>query len=268
MRIKTSIGSKHIHALLVFGIALILSLASCTGYKKVEYFKDVPDTLQSPPMEVVHQPFTEPKIQPNDILNVNITTLDPNTTAVFKQSVTQENNTDKGIGYMVNKNGQIDLPIVGLIDVAGLTTAEAADLIRTKAGKYYKSPGVNIQFANFYFVALGDVQKPGRHYVANEKVSIIDAIGMASDLQISGKRDNVLLIREEDGKKVFIRFDLGSTNIFTSPYYYLKTGDVIYVQPNKSKSRGATADATTVRYFSYLISLFSLSISLISILSK
>lgn len=267
MRSIQNIGKSYFLVFLLFSI-VGMSLSSCSKYRKVVYFKDVPDTLQAPPMEVVHQPFEEPKIQPNDILNINVATLDPNATAVFRQSTSQDNAEDKGIGYMVNKNGQIDVPVVGLITVAGMTTFEATTLIRDEIAKYYKNPVVNIQFGNFYFIALGDVKRPGRHYVVNEKVSIIDAIGMASDLEITGKRENVLLIREENGKKVFIRFDLGSTDVFKSPYYYLKTGDVIYVQPNKAKSKGATTDVTTVRYFSYLVSLFSLSISLISILRR
>lgn len=268
MRSIQNISKSYFLVFLLFSI-IGMSLSSCSKYRKVVYFKDVPDTLQAPPMEVVHQPFEEPKIQPNDILNVNITTLDPNATIVFKQSVSQDNNQqDKGIGYMVNKNGQIDLPVVGLLEVAGLTTYEATNLIREEVAKYYKKPVVNIQFGNFYFIALGDVNRPGRHYVVNEKVSIIDAIGMASDLQISGRRDNILLIREENGKKVFARFDLNSSEIFMSPYFYLKTGDVIYVEPNKARAKGAIIDSTRDRYISYLVSVLSITISLVSILSR
>ncbi len=261
-----SIRIRRFVLVVFFGLLIVAS--SCKNYKKVTYFKDVPDTLQGPAMEIVHQPFIEPKIQSNDILNVNITTLDPNATAVFKQSINQDNNQDRGIGYMVNKDGQIDLPVVGLVSVAGLTTYEATNRIREEVGKYYKNPVVNIQFGNFYFIALGDVNRPGRHYVVNEKVSIIDAIGIASDLQISGRRDNILLIREENGKKIFIRIDLNSSDVFKSPYFYLKTGDVIYVQPNKARARGATIDSTRDRYISYLVSILSITISLVSILSR
>lgn len=259
---------KSFTMLLLSSIIFSLMFTSCANYKQVRYFQDIPDTLQSPPMEVVHQPYVEPKIKPNDILNVNITTLDPNATVVFKQSISQESEQDNGIGYMVNRNGQIDLPVVGLVEVAGLTTYEATRVIRDEVAKYYKKPVVNIQFGNFYFTALGDVRLPGRYYVTNEKVSIVDAIGMASDLQVTGRRDNVMLIREEDGKKKFVRFDLNSSDVFKSPYYYLKSGDVIYVEPNKAKAKGAIMDSTRDRYISYLVSVLSITISLVSILSR
>jgi len=176
--------------------------------------------------------------------------------------------TQTAKGYMVATDGTIELPLIGKIEIEGKTTAQAKELIRIRATKFYKDPIVNIRFANFTVMMLGEVGQPGPLTVTNEKMSIVDAISLSSDLTIQGKRDNIMLIREENGKKVFVRFDMNSTDIFKSPYYYLKSGDVVYVEPNKVKKRNATADRSQERFIGYTATVLSLFTTLYILLGK
>eukprot|EP01012_Entosiphon_sulcatum_P031666 TRINITY_DN40357_c0_g1_i1.p1 TRINITY_DN40357_c0_g1~~TRINITY_DN40357_c0_g1_i1.p1 ORF type:complete len:185 (+),score=17.36 TRINITY_DN40357_c0_g1_i1:59-556(+) len=152
----------------------------------------------------------------------------------------------------------IEVPLVGRVNVLGQTTTEAKETIRSKASQYYVNPIVNVRFLNFYINVLGNVTRPGKYTVADEKTSILDAIAIAGDLSITGKRDNVLLIREENGEKRFIRFNLNSTEIFKSPYYYMRSGDIVYVEQGKAKSRTGTTDTSKDRYITLTTSIISL----------
>src|SRR5699024_1514139 len=124
----------------------------------------------------------------------------------------------------------------GKVKLAGLTTFQAQDLIKQKASVVYATPNVQVRFANFKVTILGDVTRPAAYTLSNERVSVLDALGLAGDLTIFGKRENVLLIRDDNGKKDFARLNLNSKDLFNSPYYYLKQNDVIYVEPNKGKA--------------------------------
>ena len=248
-------------ALFLFVITSISMLSACSGSKRIGYFKNVPDSLAQP-MVVKHSDYQEPVIQPNDILSVKIQTIGTQASDITSGNASENS---AGSGYMVDKAGNIELPMVGMVKVGGLTTTGAKEAIRKKADKYYKDPVVNVMFANFHITVLGEVNKPSKYIIANERVSILDAIGLAGDMTAYGKRDNVLLIREENGSKVFVRFNLNSTDIFQSPYYYLKQGDQVYVEPNKSKSRTATTDSTRDRYITYTASILSVLLSAFAI---
>ena len=141
------------------------------------------------------------------------------------------------MGYLVNDEGMVIFPVLGAVKAAGLTKKqleeELTDTLTDK--KLLVDPIVNVRFLNFRVTVLGEVARPTTINVANEKISILEAIGLAGDLTIFGKRDNVLLIREEGGKKLIRRINLNSENVLTSPYYYLKTNDIIYVEPNSAK---------------------------------
>ncbi len=244
-------------------LIVVLTFVGCSTAKRVPYFKNIADSVNVS-STLPHSNYIDPKIEPNDILQVVIQTIDPKTHNVFSQENTKETvGTVQTSGYLVDKQGYVELPVVGRLKVAGMTTTEAKKAIRERATKVYKEPVVNVRFANFYVTVLGEVGRPGRYIVTNEKVSIIDALGMAGDMTIFGKRENVLLIREEEDKKVFIRFDLNKTDCFQSPYYYLNSGDVIYIEPNKAKARTATTDASRDRYFTLIASALSLTVSII-----
>jgi polysaccharide export outer membrane protein len=190
--------------------------------------------------------YYTPVIQPDDILQVSIQTLDPAATALLSQ---QNTNTWPSIGantgapgsptavnvsgYLVDKEGSVILPLIGKVMASGKTTDAIRDEIRAKAAEYYKDPVVTVRFANFKITVLGEVARPSTYVMPSEKVTLLDAIGIAGDLTIYGRRENVMLIRDNNGKKEFVRFNLNNSNIFTSPYFYLRQGDVVYVEPNR-----------------------------------
>src|SRR5690606_28835138 len=161
----------------------------------------------------------------------------------------QQNNRGQS-GVLVDKYGYIELPLAGRIKVGGMTTSQIRDEIKKRALPYYKDPVVNVRLANFKINVLGEVNKPGTYIMPNENVTLLDALGIAGDLTIYAKRENILLIRKHVDKKDFIRFNLNSSDVFNSPYFYLCQGDVIYVEPNKAKI--ATTDGAKIRNYSLL----------------
>lgn len=220
--------------------------SSCGSTKNVPYFQDV--SLSGNSSLAEKAVFKEPIIQPDDILSISIFTIDPNTSMVVNQVGTQaiSNNSANGsgalsatqanAGFLVDKNGEIELSIIGKVKLLGLTTLEAKELIRDKAALNYKDPNVQVRFSNFKVTILGEVLRPATYTVPNEKVSVLDALGLAGDLTIYGKRENILLIRDNNGEKQFARLNLNSAELFNSPYFYLKQNDVIYIEPNKGKA--------------------------------
>jgi polysaccharide export outer membrane protein len=228
-------------------------LWSCDTSKKTPYFKDVTDTLKTSAV-VAEMTYTEPQIQPHDILQVTVQTIDSKTGDIFAQSgkVAAEGTS---LGYQVDNSGVIELPILGKVEVGGLTLVQARELIREKAKKYYVDPAVNVRFLNYYILVYGDVPHPGKINLVNEKINIMEAIGMAGDIPLTSRKDNVVLIREENGHKLFVSLNLNSSKIFQSPYYYLRSGDMLYVSPTKAKARQVTADLSRDRYLTYTTSL-------------
>lgn len=257
--------------LVILGSALGLFLGSCSTPKNISYFKDVPDTVRQKMVDLAT--YSTPVIQADDILQVTIQTLDPASTALMNQqnqptwpaagaSGAAVPNTANIPGYLVDKEGYVTLPLVGKIMAKGKTTAAIQEEIRTKAAEFYKDPVVNVRFSNFKVTVLGEVTRPSTYVMPNEKVTLLDALGMAGDLTIYGKRENVLLIREVEGKKEFVRFNLNSSNLFTSPYYYLQQGDVVYVEPNKSKV--VSTDAARLRNITIVTSVLTLLVVIFS----
>jgi polysaccharide export outer membrane protein len=235
---------------IIFGLILALFLSSCVSGKKITYFQNLSGAKRSE-MEAVAK-FTEPIIQVDDILSITITTIDPQSASIVNQASPQPgvgNARQEISGFAVDKDGFIELSLIGKIKVAGLTTAGARDLIRTKASRDLKNPVVAVRFANFKISVLGEVGRPATYSIPNEKVSILDVISQAGDLTIYGKRDNILVIREVDGKKEFGRLDLNTVDLFNNPYYYLKQNDVVYVEPNKSRVLSVNAPARTTVAF-------------------
>ncbi|PTS95820.1 hypothetical protein DBR11_20470 [Pedobacter sp. HMWF019] len=225
------------------GLLICMLVASCASTKSVPYFQDVSLAEQSALANAA--PFSDPVILPDDILSISIFTIDPASTAAVNQVSPQQalGSSSAGAigqqqisGYLVDKKGEVELPVVGKIKLSGLTTYDARDVIRAKAKDFFKDPTVQVRFANFKVTILGEVARPAAYTLPNEKVSILDALGLAGDLTIYGKRENVLLIRDNNGKKEFARFSLNSAKLFNSPYYYLKQNDVIYIEPNKGKA--------------------------------
>lgn len=243
-------------ALLVAGM-----LFSCSSNKNIKYFQDIPD---SGALKMIGKAeYTEPKIQVDDILNILVDVVDPLATSMINSSnVTITGSTGlspaptaaisaPASGYLVDKGGDVNIPILGKIHLLGLSTTQARDVIKEAALKYYKDPIVIVRFANFKISVTGEVARPGVYVMPNEKVSIMDAIALAGDLTIYGKRENILLIRENlDGTKTPYRVDLRKSDIMSNPYYYLRQNDVIYVEPSKAKV--ASTDASMAKTYTII----------------
>ncbi|WP_231585256.1 polysaccharide biosynthesis/export family protein [Sphingobacterium sp. Ag1] len=212
-----------------------------------------------------------PKIQPSDILTIVVTAADPKVTAPFNPmstmisgSITQQTDMALRPTYTVDEKGNIVLPMLGEVHVAGMTRTQAIQKLRLDLSKYIKDPGVNINFNNFRISVLGEVARPGSFIMPTERVTVLEALGMAGDLTIRGVRQNVMLIREIDGQKTMHRLDLTQQNTLNSPYYYLVQNDVIYVEPNKSQINNSKLGANT----NVIISIAGLIITVISVLTR
>ena len=164
----------------------------------------------------------------------------------------------------MNNEGDIDFPVLGTLQIGGLTKGEAETLIREKLGEYLKeTPIVTVRMSNYKISVLGEVSHPGVFTISNEKVNIFEALAMAGDLTIWGMRNNVKLIRENaDGQRVIINLNLNRADIVTSPYYYLQQNDILYVTPNKTKAKNSDIGQSTNLWFSGT----SILVSLINIL--
>lgn len=251
-------------------VAIIYSttlLTSCASYKKSIYFQEIPDSLQAP-VTIPVAVYEPPKIKPNDILSISVQTIEDKDIARAGSTGASsgQGSSTAVTGYKVDENGDVDVPMVGTVHLAGMTTSEAKEAVRAKAKHNFVDPVVNVAFANHFIDVIGEVTRTGRIPLPDEKVSIIDAISLAGDLAIQGKRYNVLLMRDEGDKKVCTRFNLNSTNLFQSPYYYVKSGDIIYVEPNKAKSRNSETDYSRDRYIGYVASFLSVGLAIYNII--
>ncbi|MCO4293642.1 polysaccharide biosynthesis/export family protein [Solitalea sp. MAHUQ-68] len=219
-----------------FMLLLSFVAISCSSTENIAYFKDA-GTRQTATQQAVNNYI--PKVQANDILSIEISSLSPEATEMFNPKSAAGNANSLELrqidGYLVDKTGNVELPIIGTIKVDGLTTDEVSDLVKSRLTNYLKDPTVKVKFLNFKISVMGEVARPNVYNIANEKVTITEALSMAGDVTIYGLRENVLLIREENGVRQFARINLNKTDVFTSPYYYLHKGDVIYVEPGPRK---------------------------------
>lgn len=253
---------------IIYLILTAICFSACgVKYKTIPYFTDLPDTAK---IEQQINNYTILKIQKDDILEIKVSSLNAEASAIFNFGNTSTSNTGSnlstsatGNGFIVDQNGMIQLPYLGLIKVAGLTTTEARELIQNKliAGDYLKGPIVSLRLTNFKVSVLGDVAKPGVFPVQSERVTVTEALSMAGDLTITAKRNNVLLVREINGKREQVRLNLQSKELFNSPYYYLQNNDVLYVQPGEAKY--ASVDSS-YRNVSLIISALSVIALLIT----
>lgn len=240
-------------------------LSSCRSNKTIPYFKNIPVSEYS---KIEQAEFTEPIIASDDILDITIQTADPEASMSVRAAAINADVAAPVIqrvtGFMVDKNGDVELPIIGNIHVGGLTTFEARQAIREKASSFYVKPAVQVRFVNFKITVIGEVARPSSYTVPNEKVTILDAIGLAGDLTIFGKRENVLLIRENEGSKEMVRFNLNDSDLFSSPFYYLKQNDIIYVEPSNAKINAT--DASRLSVVSVIASIVSAAAILVTVL--
>ena len=234
----------------------ICVFTSCASKKDVFYFQDLESTSPNTTFEFLN-------IKPGDILDIQIKALNPESVLIFQKqnsfAIPQNQIQNRVIdGYLVGDDFTINLPVIGTINTKNKTTQSLAIDIQKALEPYIKNPSVNIRILNFRFSVLGEVSMPGTFTVLEERISIPQALGLAGDLTINGDRNHIILLRDEQDKKVNFVIDMTKSDFIESPYYFLKQNDILYVRPNNArvKSSGVVGDAST------LVSILSLAVSL------
>ncbi len=253
--------------LLIFTILAYFVLSACHNTKHLVYFEHGDETIEQIAERTI-------RLETGDILSIEVTTSDPEVAKPFNQaelvrqgnqSGSYENGVAASFGYLIAEDSTISMPIIGKVKVAGLTHGEAVKVVESTLAEYLDGPSISLRILNFKVTVLGEVDHPGTFSIPNERITILEAIGIAHDLKITGKRQNVLVIRTEGNQKKEYRVDLTSKNLFESPAYYLKQNDIVYVEPN-SKSR---YDASVMRTAGgVIISATSLIISTLILIVK
>jgi polysaccharide export outer membrane protein len=213
------------------------SMTSCVQYEELLYFrKDVENARPQFPSDTI-QNLAALRIQKNDVLSITVHSFNPVESAPF-------NLVQAGAGggggaaspftsYIVDENGEIDFPVLGKIALKDLTATEAKNKLVEFLKVYLKEPVVNLRFVNFRISVLGEVSNPGTFIISNDRITVLEALGMAGDLTPYSNRSNILVVREQNGIRQFGELNIQSSEIFNSEYYYLKQGDIIYIEPTK-----------------------------------
>lgn len=256
----------------LFLCLMVYLLAGCTSSKKVVYLQDAGEGFS----QQIQQDY-ELKIRPDDVLSITVNSKDAELVQMFNLPIIRYDFAGPGtggggagtvLGYTVNKSGNIDFPQLGSVTVQGKTRSELASYIKDQliSNGYVKDPVVTVQFLNFRISVLGEVTRPGSLSFKNDRITVLDAISEAGDLTIYGKRDNVRVIREENGQRTMATLDLRSADIFQSPYFYLQQNDVVYVEPNKVKA--GQSEINQNRSIGTIASIVSVLISLAVLIFK
>ncbi|WP_073346015.1 polysaccharide biosynthesis/export family protein [Bacteroides congonensis] len=255
---------------------ILFLLASCQSYKKVPYLQDSEVVGQIAQQETLY----DARIMPKDQLTIMVSCTNPELAAPFNLGVvgsvgltsgnSQGGSQSSQQTYLVDNEGNINFPVLGILKVGGLTKKEVEQMIVEKLKPYIKeTPIVTARMVNYKISVLGEVARPGTFTVSNEKVNLLEALAMAGDMTIYGIRDNVKLIREgADGKQLIITLDLNKAEILLSPYYWLQQNDIVYVTPNKAKARNSDISNSTSLWFSATSVLVSLASILVTIFKK
>lgn len=228
---------------------------SCNSYKKLIYFQDIDRNAAQQQSIDNYKPMV---IQPGDILQIEITSANAAATVAFN---TPPIGLDKG-GYLVSDSGYIMMPVLGEVKVAGLTTAQAHNIVIMALKPYLSEANANLRVVNFKISVLGDVNRPGIYSTENERLNVVQALSLAGDLTVTANRHDLLLIREVNGKREFITLDLTSSKLFQSPYYYLESNDALYIQPDKEKYASVSASSRTIPIVISTISVIAIIITL------
>lgn len=248
----------------LFYYTLIAISVSCASKKDINYFQDTGSEFEL--LTDIENKFNFLDIQPGDILDIQIKALNPESVFVFQRQSAQNNQQGQNRaieGYIVGKEGNINLPIIGNIDTSNHNTRSFANEIQKNLSPYINNPTVNIRILNFRVSVLGEVKNPGTFSIIDERVSLPQVLGLAGDLTINGDR-TILLIRKENGKNIYHKIDLTSAKFMESPLYFLKQNDIVYVRPNDArvKSAGLVGNIGT------LGSVLSLAISLVLLITR
>lgn len=248
------------------GVWILLLSFSCTNKKNLVYFQG---NLTNNEANKNYSPL----LRSDDILSITVMGLDEQAAKPFNLPSVGVNQAIGGYiqgaptppGYLIDADGFIDFPVVGKLKLGGLSRNAAIDLIKEQLKPYLSNPTVLIRILNYKITVLGEVRNPGTFTIPNERITLPEALGIAGDLQITGVRKNILVIRETEGKRTETRVDLTSKSLFSSPVFYLQQNDVVYVEPNRAKVNSSVVNASNV---SLVISTISLLITMAVLFSR
>jgi len=257
--------TKHLLAVIT-----VILLNSCKTPVDVVYFQNSTNNERVQLLNTF-----ESKLKSNDIVSIYVSAPDMDAVRPFNvsQGLTIDAESSSGSSgggqspseYLIDYNGNIEFPVLGKLKLEGLTRVQVQDLIKEKLKTYINNPIVSVRLKNFKITILGEVRNPGSYVISEDRVSVIEALGLAGDLTIKGKRQNVMVIREEGNEKVYYKIDLTSKTIFNNPGYYLTQNDVVYVEPNETKVKSAqTSDISIGLIYStigVLISILTFAIA-------
>ncbi|MDW8852250.1 polysaccharide biosynthesis/export family protein [Flavobacterium sp. MMLR14_040] len=245
-------------------LSLIFLLFSCASRKDIVYYQNIDAVTAGQ-----NANSYEVKIQPDDLLMIIVSAEDPEIALPFNLSIiaTQnDSNLQAATGqrtiqsYLVDKSGNIEFPVLGKLQIGGLTRTELLQFLKEKISVYIKNPIINMRIMNFKISMQGEVNIPGTYSIASERVTLIEALSMAKDMTIYGKRDNILVIREVNGVKSYNRVDITKADFINSPFYYLAQNDVVYIEPNRTKVNASAVGPNTSVIISAVSILISLSV--------
>ncbi len=262
----------------IFLLLIALAFTACSPYKRMDhnftYFQKGLDSIGK-------LKFTEPFIRPNDLLSIQVfsTTLNQEQAAVFNlanngvpsSAGSQSQNSQNATGILVNENGDIFYPYIGKLHVSGLTVLHLKDSLQQRLGDYVKAPEVLVRIINFKVNVLGQVAQPGVKSFINTRVTVLDALSAAGDLSDLGRRDSVLVLREENGVIEHYRIDMRNANLYNSPAFQLQQNDIVYVMPSDNKLRVVKRNVNVDRDLSItttILSLITLTISIFFLFKK
>ena len=272
-------NSKFLKTSPLFLFALLLMLSSCDVSKRITYFQDIQDYQVATGKE--EQPTPEIRLRPEDKISIIVNTKVPELTTLFNlpytarilgQSSEYLGSSNQGCsGYIIKADGTIDFPVLGMVQAAGKTRDELAGYIKSELinRNLVNDPVVTVEFINLQFSVMGEVKVPGTYMITRDHITLLDALSMAGDLNINGRRDNVLVLRPDaSGKLIAYMVDMRSfDNVKNSPAYYIHQNDYIYVEPNKKRANESTVNANTVQSASFWISVVSLLASVATTVS-
>ncbi|EGJ99143.1 polysaccharide biosynthesis/export family protein [Dysgonomonas gadei] len=252
----------------------ILFLSSCNSSKNVTYFQDIPleqniSTVKS----------SDIKVMPKDLISIVVSSKNPELAALFNlpkvsyqagSATSNESTANQILGYTVDSGGNIDFPVLGSIHVAGLSREQLASVIKERLvnGNLVNDAVVTVDFLNLKISVLGEVKNPGKYSIDRDQITLLEAISMAGDLTIYGKRNGIMVIREADGNRITYKMDLRSSETFSSPAYYLRQNDVIYVEPNNTRAGQSTINENNVKSVSLWMSIASFATTLAVLIFK
>ncbi|MFH4965346.1 polysaccharide biosynthesis/export family protein [Gaetbulibacter sp. M235] len=252
MKIPLFFKAKCILFIKILVISLLFT--SCKSLKEdVVYFQNAKNFET-----IVDTDSFTPKFKVNDIVSIYVSTFDVEASRPFNL-VRQSGSNAQFLDYLIDIDGNIDFPVLGKVKLVGLTVEEGKELLKEKLSEgYLKDPIVNLRILNFRVSVLGEVRNPGTYQISGERISIMEALGLAGDLTIKGRRDNILVVRDFNGTKTYTRINLTNKEVFNSPVYFLTQNDVVYVEPNNSAMSSAKGDTR----IGLILSISSLLISL------